>query len=219
MSKFQNYTHFKNYCFKIIRNNELKITDEINQVFTEFEKVENVLSVLKENGVIDYKKNSLECVVKLLQANNLETTLDCMKYLTQKVNNMLNGEVNIYYLHTSLNSMLGMETFFLEKYILQVLELEEETSLYPIRIKCIEITEESETVYSISSVDLDLVGKFGIYFIYDESGKIAYIGKSNSCVVSRCFKSVEERGLYWFRKLKYVVQKLGQIQIYMNLII
>ncbi|EJR56567.1 hypothetical protein IIM_00499 [Bacillus cereus VD107] len=202
MNKFQNYTHFKNYCFKIMRNNELKITNQINQVFTEFEKVENALSALKEERVIDYTKSSLEYVVKLLQVSNMKTTLNCMKYLTEKVTKMLNGEVNIYYLHTSLNSMLGMETFFPEKYILQRFNSKETTSLYPARIKCIEIVEESETVHSISLTDLDLVGKFGIYFIYDESGEIAYIGKSISCVVSRCFKSVEERALYSFSKIE-----------------
>lgn len=112
MSKFQNYTHFKNYCFEIMRNNELKITNQINQVFTEFEKVEHVWSALKEEGVIDYTKGSLEYVVFILQVSNMKTTLNCIKYLTEKVTNMLNGEVNISYLHTSLNSMIGMETFF-----------------------------------------------------------------------------------------------------------
>ncbi|MEW4230591.1 hypothetical protein [Priestia megaterium] len=202
MSKFQNYIHFKNYCFKIIRNKDIKITSEVNQAFSEFEKVEHVLNVLKKNGVIDYEKCVLECLVKVLQENTLGDALNSMKYLVKKVTEMLNGDSNIYYLHTSLKTMIGMDTQFPEKYVVKGFATRKETQLYPMRIKCVEVLNESEKIYSISPFDLDLLENHGVYFIYDDDGKIAYIGKSNSCVVSRCFKSVEERGLYSFSKIE-----------------
>lgn len=45
-------------------------------------------------------------------------------------------------------------------------------------------------------------GIFGVYFIYDNQGVLAYIGKSSSCAISRSFSSAKERDLLDFSKIE-----------------
>ena len=122
-----------------------------------------------------------------------------MNYLSRKISKLKNNEVNIYSVLTSFQSMLGMEIQFTEEFINSK---NIEDIFFPSRLRVLEIVETSEKVYSISASGIEGKGIFGIYFIYDNQGEIAYIGKSSSCAISRSFSSASERKLIDFSKIE-----------------
>ncbi|WP_226639865.1 GIY-YIG nuclease family protein [Priestia flexa] len=217
MFKFNDYNHFRNYSFKIMRNRSVKITNSIVQTFIEFEKVEKILIELRQAGTIDYTISPLDSIVKRLINKEFEETLCDMNDLVEIVESMIKGERNIYFLYCSFNEILGMDIFFQEKFILQNFNDRMSTNFYPCRIKCIEMKKEVDEIFPLESVSIEsaLVGSPGIYFIYDENEEIAYIGKGITCVTTRAFQSVEARRLYSFSKVEvYCTQTKADAHMY-----
>jgi len=59
MLKFNNYEHFKRYCFKVAHNKEIKLTRKHYNAFNAFENVIGFLTQLKLSNKIDFKEDPL----------------------------------------------------------------------------------------------------------------------------------------------------------------
>ncbi len=196
---FHSYDHFKKYCFKIASNKEIKLVKKQYKAFDEFEIVPGFLNQLKISKKIDFKDCVLNKIVALFKSNKIDEATTTMGYLGRKIEKFEKGEVNIYYVFTSFQSMLGMEIEFTEEFINS---MNVKDVCYPSKIRVLEITETTEKIYSISTDGIEGKGIFGIYFIYDNAGNLAYIGKSSSCVVTRSIASATERKLIDFLRIE-----------------
>ncbi|RDY70388.1 hypothetical protein DXT76_13125 [Halobacillus trueperi] len=200
MVKFKNFNHFKNYCLKIAVNKEVKLKTRQYDALEKFEEVYDFLEQLKSDSIIETDHCALNKITELYKWDQFALATNAMEYLTKKVRNVEGGKTDIYYLLTSLDTMIQMRVYFNESFINS---LETTNKYYPSRLRVLKIEEDKEKLFSLSVDDLyEWEGIFGVYFIYDAEGDLAYIGKSTSCVVTRCLTSVIERELYNFSKIE-----------------
>lgn len=213
MIDFNNYEHFKNYCFKIAQNKGVELTTKEREVFVNFEYVVNFLDKLKQQNKIHYNNGIVfNAIVDLFKTNNMDAAISNMGYLLRKISKCELGEVNLYYVFTSFHSMLGIKILFTEEFIYSA---ETGDMFYPSRLRVLEICEDTDIIYSISINGLDDNKIPGVYFIYDNKGVIAYIGKSTGNAISRSFASVIERKLVDFSKIEIRATKtISDIAIY-----
>lgn len=122
-----------------------------------------------------------------------------MNYLSRKIVAFEQGKVDIYYVLTSFSTMLGVNVTFNEEFIYSK---DINNRFYPSKIRALEIVTTTEKIYSITTEGLENSDIYGIYFIYDKDGSIAYIGKSTSSAVDRSFASASERDLLDFSKIE-----------------
>ncbi len=199
MVNFNSYEHFKKYCFKIAHNKEIKLTKKHYLAFDVFEKIPEFLSELKLSNKIDYKEDPLINIVNLFKGNKIDEATNNMDYLSRKITAFEQGNVDIYYVFTSFQSMLGINVRFTEEFISSI---NINDRFFPSKIRALEIVKATEKINSITANGLEGNNVYGIYFIYDKDGNIAYIGKSSSNAVTRSFSSVSERGLLDFSKIE-----------------
>ena len=197
---FDSYAHFKNYCLKIAKNKEHAISDEQKNIINEFENVVNLLENLKNYFVIKYYNSILDVICGYFKAEEFDTAFSHLKDFLNKIDNFFKGEIDFYYITTSLNTMLNLEVEFTEQFILN--EDARKSVFYPSRIRAVEFIEEEEKIYTINEIDVNYKNKYGVYFIYDDKNELVYIGKSTSCLLSRALKSAEERKTLNFSKIE-----------------
>lgn len=199
MVNFNNYGHFRNYCFKIASNKEIGLSKINHNAFDTFEKAYSFLIHLKLSNRIHFKSEPLGKIVDLFKRGIVEEATNIMDYLGRKVLAFEKGEVEIYYIFTSFNSMLNTQVSFTEDFI-NTRNVSD--PYFPSKIRVLEIVNDTEKIYSINAEGINRRGIFGVYFIYDNDGKIAYIGKSSSCAITRSFASASERQLLDFSKIE-----------------
>ena len=62
--------------------------------------------------------------------------------------------------------------------------------------------------------------RFGIYFIYDQLDRLAYIGGSTSCILKSASEAIEEKGIAEFSKIVFKVPRsAGDVDIYISFFI
>ena len=197
--KFDNYKHFKNYCLKVAKNKEYTISNEQIKTIDKFEAIVTLLYSLESN-IISFKKDVLDVISAYFRSGNIETAFSKMKYFIKKIQDFSNKETNFYYVTTSLNTMLDLGIEFKDDFILCN---DSSTSIfYPSKIRALEIIDEEDKIYTINKIDTNYRGKPGVYFIYDNEGELVYVGKSTTCLMSRAFKSAEERKTLNFSKIE-----------------
>ncbi|MCT4620743.1 MAG: hypothetical protein N4A62_15320 [Marinisporobacter sp.] len=212
MVEFNNYKHFKNYCLKIAHNKEIKLTIQDYEIIDNFEELLNFLAILIEQNRIEYNGDMLNKIADLFKKDEIKNVIYIMDYLTRKLSKFKNGEVDIYYIFTSLRTMLGVDIQFTDEFIRSA---DTEDIFYPSRLRVLEICEDTDVIYSISINGLNENKIPGVYFIYDNKGVIAYIGKSISCAINRSFSSVIESKLIDFFKIEIRAPKTkSDIAIY-----
>ena len=170
------------------------------QNFDRFEIIVLLLKNLEDSHIISINKNILSTISNYFKKNNFELAFSNMKYIIKKINKFSRNEVDFYYIITSLNTMFNLDVQFEEKFILNP-----ETRLspfYPNKIRGLEIKEEEEKIYIINEFDINYKNKYGVYFIYNHQKELVYIGKSTTCLMSRAFKSAEERKTLNFSKIE-----------------
>jgi len=142
----------------------------------------------------------LDVISAYFRSGNIETAFSKMKYFIKKIQDFSNKETNFYYVTTSLNTMLDLGIEFKDDFILCN---DSSTSIfYPSKIRALEIIDEEDKIYTINKIDTNYRGKPGVYFIYDNEGELVYVGKSTTCLMSRAFKSAEERKTLNFSKIE-----------------
>lgn len=196
---FNNYKHFINYCFKISANKNIFMTDKQKNIFYGFEKVYDLLEELNDNRVVNLGNSILDIICAYCKEDKLENIIANMDYLLRKVEKFYSGNVNFYYILTSLNSMFNLGIEFNEEFLI-IENINSE--FFPNKIPVLKIDKGEEKVFSISEYDIRYKGKFGVYFIYDSSENLSYIGKSTTCIMTRSFQSAEERDLLDFSKIE-----------------
>lgn len=199
MIDFNNYMYFRNYCLKILFNKKITLTSKVIDIFENFEIVPNFLEALKKQKKIYFTDCVLNAITDLLKSNKIDDAISHMDYFIRKISKFENGEIDIYYVFSSLKTMLGVDIQFTEDFITS---LNIDDIFYPSRLKILEISESSEKIYSISNTIPTEIKIPGIYFIYDSDGAIAYIGKSSSCALKRSISSIVERSIINFSKIE-----------------
>ncbi|MBU3176295.1 hypothetical protein KPL47_07915 [Clostridium estertheticum] len=107
--------------------------------------------------------------------------------------------------------MLGVDIQFTDEFIHS---MDTEDIHYPNRPRVLEICEDTDIIYSISMNGLNESKIPGVYFIYDNKGVLAYVGKSINCAINRSFTSVIERDLIDFCEV--VCDDLAELSCYMK---
>lgn len=197
---FNNYNHFKCYCLAICKNKEYNISDKDNYIINEFKNVYDVINFLINNYTLISKNDLLNTICDLFKKGNVIPVFKHMKYFNNKFEKFESGEVDFYYIISSLNTVFNLDIEYTEKYIFNSNNFK--SKFYPNRIGCIEIIEDIERIYTVGEINDKYNNKYGVYFIYDNNNTISYIGKSTSCMQSRSLKSVQERGLRNFSKIE-----------------
>lgn len=198
--KFNNYTHFKNYCLKIAKNKEYIVCDEYLQIFDEFEVVVSLLKELEDNNIIKLQNNIFDVISNYFKNENFKVAFSDMKYLINKIYKFSREEEDFYYITTALNTMLNLGLEFEEDFILNS---ESTTSIfYPSRVKGLEVKRGEEKIYTINEIDFNYRNKYGVYFIYNHENELVYIGKSSNCLLTRAFESAKERECLNFSKIE-----------------
>lgn len=198
--KFNNYTHFKNYCLKIASNNDYVVCNDYLRVIEQFEVVVSLLNQLQNNNIIKSQNNILDVICDYFKRRNFKMAFSHMKYFIKKIHKFSRNEEDFYYVTTSLNTMLHLGLEFEEEFILS--DKSRTSPFYPNKIKGLEIKTEEEKIYTINELDTNYKDKYGVYFIYDHENKLVYIGKSSTCLLTRAFKSAKERKCLNFSKIE-----------------
>ena len=61
----------------------------------------------------------------------------------------------------------------------------------------------------------EVTNQFGVYFIYDQSDCLAYIGKSVSCILTSASEAIEQKGITNFSRIVFKVPRTdGDVDIY-----
>ena len=198
--EFNNYTHLKNYCLKIAYNKNYIVSEEEKDTFNKFEKVMILLNDLEKSKILKINNNIYDLICLYFKYEYFDAIFNHMKYFIRKIEKFYNNEINFYYVVTSLNSMLKLDIEYEEDFIFN--ELSRESIFYPSRVSVLEIEEATDKIYTLSNYDSNYKNKFGVYFIYDNKGDLVYIGKSSTCLLSRCLQSVKERKALDFSKIE-----------------
>ena len=151
-----------------------------------------------KGNIIELECQPFEEIIHVFQSNP-EIALKNIKYLNERINRVKNGDINFYYFISSFKTMMNIDLQFTEDF----LHNEYDSVYYPTRVKCFVIIKDIIRVYTLSDLEKEQLGKYGVYFIYDNEGVLRYIGKSTSCVIGRSFKSAKERALLDFLKIEY----------------
>lgn len=199
--KFNNYTHFKNYCLKIATNREYEVCEKQKNIIEQFEIVVELLEKLKSLHIIKSKKDILNIVCDYFKNENFETAFSHMKYFINKIGKFSRNEEDFYYVTTSLNTMLGLGVEFEEEFILS--NKVRTSRFYPSKVRGLELIEKEEKIYTISELDINYKNKYGVYFIYNDNGELVYIGKSSNCLLTRSFQSAKDRNTLNFSKIEF----------------
>lgn len=198
--KFKSYTHFKNYCLKIAKNNEYIVNKDELETFEKFENVVSTLETLQNENVIKLNNDILDKISSYFKVCDFKTAFSRMDYFINKLHSFSKGKQDFYYVTTSLNSMLGLDVEFEEDFILRYQSII--PPFYPSKIRGLEIKEIEDKIYTINEIDLNYKDKYGVYFIYNYNGELVYIGKSISCLLTRALSSAKERGCLNFSKIE-----------------
>lgn len=198
--EFKNYTHFKNYCLKIALNKDYIASEQEKSIFNKFEELINLLNELESSSILKINKSIYDIVCLYFKCEKFSAIFKHMNYFINKLSKFFNNEVSFYYVVTSLNTIFDLEIEFKEDFILN--GSSKSSIFYPSKISVLELKDVQEKIYTISEYDANYKNKFGVYFIYDSDGAIAYIGKSSTCVLSRCLQSARERKTLDFSKIE-----------------
>lgn len=199
LMQFDNYRHFKNYCLKIARNNNLQLASDDVEIFVKFENLYNELIEIETEGFILIPNDFLEKISSLFKKNPFSDCISQMNYFIKKFNRVKSGEIEFYYLITSFSSMFGVHIEFRQKSLIHNNYNGRFTQLrYPL----VEILDKEEVIYIISNLDFSYKNRHGVYFIYDANETLSYIGKSSSCILTRSLSSSRERDLLDFSKIE-----------------
>lgn len=197
--KYTTYKGFMNYCIGICNNKQYEYTEENIKYFTLFENVTKLLDYLVEKNAIEIENNIYYCIIKQF-TENPEKTFFNIEYMVNKLIKLNNNETSFYYFCTSLETMLGLKVQFTDEFIKNY---NKDNFYYPEQVKAYVILSDTIQEFGITKKDEQQMGKYGVYFIYDENNELAYVGKSLTCAVTRSFKSVKERKLRTFSKIEY----------------
>lgn len=198
--EFNNYAHLKNYCLKIAYNKNYIVSEEEKDTFNKFEKVTTLLNDLEKSKTLKINENFYDLICLYFKLGYFNAIFNYMKYFIRKIEKFYNNEINFYYVVTSLNSMLKLNIEYEEDFIFN--KLSRESIFYPSRASVLEIEDATDKIYTLNNYDSNYKNKFGVYFIYDNKGDLAYIGKSSTCLLGRCLQSVKERNLLDFSKIE-----------------
>lgn len=198
--QFNNYIHFKNYCLKIANNKNYNVSNEQISIIEDFEIVVNLLKNWEINNIIRVEKDILNIICIFFINNNFEEAFSNMKYFINKICKFLKKEEDFYYITTSLNTIFELGVEFREEFILS--KEGKSSKFYPSKVRGLELVESEEKIYTISEFDMEFKNKYGVYFIYNHEGKLVYIGKSATCLLTRSFQSAKERKSLNFSKIE-----------------
>ena len=197
--KYTTYKGFMNYCLGICKNKQYEYNEEQIRFFTLFENIIKLLDYLVEKNAIEIEDDIYRCIIQLF-SEDPEKAFYNIEYMVNKLIKVNNNEVQFYYFHTSLKTMLNIRTQF-TKYFID--NYNKECFYYPEKVRVYKILTDTTQVFGLTERDEQEMGNYGVYFIYDENNEIAYIGKSLTNTIKRSIESVKERQLYNFKKIEY----------------
>lgn len=197
--KYTTYNGFINYIKGILKNKNYVYDQEDVDKLQDFEQLLTILQDLYTKGIITIESDIYNTVIELF-ITNPQSAFHSIKYMNSKILKFLYGEINFYYIKTSLKTMLHITINFTDEYLRNSSISDK---FYPSRINALLVKNDSAKIYGISSISEALLGRSGLYFIFNNDAKLMYIGKSTSCVIKRSFDSMNERNLYDFSKIEY----------------
>ena len=197
--KYTTYKGFMNYCLGICKNKQYEYNEEEIKFFALFENIIKLLDYLVEKNAIEIEDDIYRCIIQLF-SEDPEKAFFNIEYMVNKLIKVNNNEISFYYFHTSLKTMLNIQTQF-TKYFID--NYDKECFYYPEKVRVYKILSDSTQVFGLTEQDEKEMGHYGVYFIYDENNEIAYIGKSLTNTIKRSIESVKERQLRNFSKIEY----------------
>lgn len=199
MVKFNDYEHFKRYCYATARNKKIKLNKTDYMIFDRFEILYSKLLQLKEENKIEIEGCLLNKLFDFCKNNMFDEAIYNMNLLNKKYNSFLNNEIDFYFVHSLLANRLNFYINFTENFIN---EENIDDKYFPSRIKVLELHTETIPIYPITSIGNDSSDKPGVYCIYDCNGNLGYVGRSINCVKTRALMSSYEQRLSDFSKIE-----------------
>lgn len=209
--RFNDYNHFKNYCFAIARNKGIKLKNKNYEYFADFEEFYNIISQVEAENKIITEGCMLNSICNYCKDGDYNEVMYIMQYLLKKLNQFNNKEINFYNICTNIANKLRIPIYFVDSFVQKE---NIDNKFFPDKIRVLELVEETTNIYPLLNKGNNSFGKFGVYFIFDENDKIAYIGKSTTNVKKRAFTSVLERKLSYFNKIKIKTTSKSNVGIY-----
>ena len=201
MIKFESGKHLANYILKILRNTNAVMTKQeentIKSISYLYDFIEFYVDIIEcpvnfdssFSTWINYAKNgNIKCLCKIV-----ETSI-------QEINKFKNKDISFDKLFECLDLNMEYRNGYLES------KPSSFDIYYPYQLEVIDTKIRNSTgiLYCYSNPKEKLTNNYGCYLIYDyeDSGKIVYVGKSNSNLLNRACESAKERTNGKFSKIE-----------------
>ena len=199
--EFASGKHLTNYLFKIFKNNNVDIPKDYIEDIKDLEYVFNFITNLP-NSIrrnIDFSDGYYPWIA-LSQGNRYKKLSDISKLSNENISKFINNPSIISFDTVFKSFELGIE------YNLNYLRTkpDKEDIYYPHSFEILDgkpkIFQWNIAYYTKPNIPKE--DNIGCYFIYDNSGEIVYIGKSNSNLYERSCTSAQERTKGNFSKIE-----------------
>ena len=199
--EFASGKHLTNYLFKIFKNNNVDIPKDYIEDIKDLEYVFNFITNLP-NSIrrnIDFSDGYYNWIA-LAQGSRYKKLSDISKLSNENISKFINNPSIISFDTVFKSFELGIE------YDLNYLRTkpDKEDIYYPHSFEILDgkpkIFQWNIAYYTKPNIPKE--DNIGCYFIYDNSGEIVYIGKSNSNLYERSCTSAQERTKGNFSKIE-----------------
>lgn len=193
--KFNNSNHVVAYCMAILKNKEIKLDRGEIKLLNSIDFILDYLLSLKLEDVIDYNTDKFyNSIVENTKGNNIHNALSSIKNTIKYIKRQQDGKLELEHIIRSIERNFSMDLCFTENYI--------ENNLNHGKVRTLIRCDGVGKIYSYIVEDIGHTEKTGVYFIYDSSEELAYIGMSGTNVSNRCLQSTDERKLHDFSKIE-----------------
>ena len=199
--EFASGKHLTNYLLKIFKNNNVDIPkdhiEDIKDLKYVFNFITNLSNSIRRN--IDFSDGYYPWIA-LSQGSRYKKLSDISKLSNENISKFINNPSIISFDTVFKSFELGIE------YNLNYLRTkpDKQDIYYPHSFEILDgkpkIFQWNIAYYTKPNIPKE--DNIGCYFIYDNSGEIVYIGKSNSNLYERCFTSGQERTKGNFSKIE-----------------
>ena len=204
--EFASGKHLTNYLLKIFKNNNVDIPKDYIEDIKDLEYVFNFITNLPNSIIrnIDFSDGYYPWIA-LSQGNRYKKLSDISKLSNENISKFINNPSIISFDTVFKSFELGI------KYNLSYLRTkpDKEDIYYPHSFEILDgkpkIFQWNIAYYTKPNITKE--DNIGCYFIYDNSGEIVYIGKSNSNLYERSCTSAQERTKGNFSKIELYSMK------------
>ncbi len=199
--EFANGKHLANYLLKIFKNNDIDVPKECVENIKELENIftfiTNLPSSIKRN--IDFSDGYYSWIA-LAQGNKYRKLSDISKIGNEYMMKFVNNPFIISFDTVFKSFELGI------KYDLNYLRTkpEQDDIYYPHLFQILDGSPQNFqwNIAYYTKPNIPKKENIGCYFIYDNDGKLVYIGKSNSNLYERSYTSAQDRTKGDFSKIE-----------------